>query len=75
MRQKITLREVGPRDGLQIHPKFMQTHDKLAWIAAEAASGMAEIDITSYVSPKLIPRFADAGPVTEGALRIAGLAA
>jgi len=73
MRQKITLREVGLRDGLQIHPSFMQTPDKLAWIAAEAASGMPEIEVTSYVPPKLIPQFADAGPVTEGALRIAGL--
>ena len=73
MHQKITLREVGLRDGLQIHPAFMQTHDKLAWIAAEAASGMPEIEVTSYVPPKLIPQFADAGPVTEGALRIAGL--
>ena len=73
MRQKITLREVGLRDGLQIHPSFMQTPDKLAWIAAEAACGMPEIEVTSYVPPKLIPQFADAGPVTEGALRIAGL--
>lgn len=73
MRQKITLREVGLRDGLQIHPTFMQTPDKLAWIAAEAAAGMAEIEVTSYVPPKLIPQFADAGPVTEGALRIPGL--
>jgi hydroxymethylglutaryl-CoA lyase len=73
MRQKITLREVGLRDGLQILTSFMQTPDKLAWIAAEAASGMPEIEVTSYVPPKLIPQFADAGPVTEGALRIAGL--
>ena len=73
MRQKITLREVGLRDGLQIHPSFMQTSDKLAWVAAEAACGMPEIEVTSYVPPKLIPQFADAGPVTEGALRIAGL--
>ena len=73
MRQKITLREVGLRDGLQILTSFMQTPDKLAWIAAEAASGMPEIEVTSYVPPKLIPQFADAGLVTEGALRMAGL--
>ena len=73
MRQKITLREVGLRDGLQIHPTFMPTQDKLAWIVAEAAAGMPEIEVTSYVPPKLIPQFADAAPVTEGALRIAGL--
>ncbi|MFZ3082826.1 hydroxymethylglutaryl-CoA lyase [Rhodoferax ferrireducens] len=73
MRQKITLREVGLRDGLQIHPTFMQTRDKLAWIMAEAATGIPEIEVTSYVPPKLIPQFADSGPVTEGALRIPGL--
>lgn len=73
MSDKITLREVGLRDGLQIHPTFMPTTDKLAWIAAEAAAGMSEIEVTSYVPPKLIPQFADAGEVTEGALRIPGL--
>ena len=73
MSDKITLREVGLRDGLQIHPTFMPTTDKLAWIAAEAAAGMSEIEVTSYVPPKLIPQFADAGEVTEGALKIPGL--
>ena len=64
MSQKITLREVGLRDGLQIHQTFMPTTDKLAWIAAEAAAGMSEIEVTSYVPPKLIPQFADAQEVT-----------
>jgi len=73
MKQKITLREVGLRDGLQIHPTFMPTADKLAWIKAEAAAGMSEIEVTSYVPPKLIPQFADAGEVTEGALKIPNL--
>ena len=73
MTQKITVREVGLRDGLQIHPTFMPTADKLAWIAAEHLAGVREIEVTSYVPPKLIPQFADAGEVTEGALRIPGL--
>ena len=73
MRQKITLREVGLRDGLQIHPTFMPTVDKLAWIAAEAAAGMSEIEVTSYVPPKLIPQFADAEEVTLGALKVPNL--
>lgn len=73
MRQKITLREVGLRDGLQIHPTFMASADKLAWIAAEAATGMPEIEVTSYVPPKLIPQFADSEAVTTGALAIPGL--
>lgn len=73
MRPSITVREVGLRDGLQIHPTFMPTADKLAWIAAEAAAGVREIEVTSYVPPRLIPQFADAAEVTEGALRIPGL--
>ena len=71
--QKIILREVGLRDGLQIHPTFMPTADKLAWIAAEAATGIPEIEVTSYVPPKLIPQFADSEAVTAGALAIPGL--
>lgn len=73
MHPSITVREVGLRDGLQIHPTFMPTADKLAWIAAEAAAGVREIEVTSYVPPRLIPQFADAAEVTEGALRIPGL--
>ena len=73
MRQKIILREVGLRDGLQIHPTFMPTADKLAWVAAEAATGIPEIEVTSYVPPKLIPQFADSEAVTAGALAIPGL--
>lgn len=73
MRPQITVREVGLRDGLQIHSTFMPTADKLAWIAAEAAAGVREIEVTSYVPPKLLPQFADAIEVTQGALRIPGL--
>ena len=73
MREKITVREVGLRDGLQIHPTFMPTEDKLEWIAAEAAAGVGEIEVTSYVPPKLIPQFADAAEVTAGALKVPGL--
>ncbi len=75
MRQKIILREVGLRDGLQIHSTFMPTDDKLAWITAEAATGISEIEVTSYVPPKLIPQFADSEAVTAGALAIPGLTA
>lgn len=73
MREKIIVREVGLRDGLQIHQTFMPTEDKLEWVAAEAAAGVGEIEVTSYVPPKLIPQFADAAEVTTGALKVAGL--
>ncbi|WP_454689870.1 hydroxymethylglutaryl-CoA lyase [Achromobacter aloeverae] len=69
----VALREVGLRDGLQIHPTFMPTQAKLAWIRAEAAAGMPEIEVTSYVPPKLIPQFADAEEVSRQALRVPGL--
>ena len=38
----VTVREVGLRDGLQIHPTFMPTDRKIAWIEAEAAAGVRE---------------------------------
>ena len=69
----VIVREVGLRDGLQIHPTFMPTEKKLAWITAEAAAGVSEIEVTSYVPPKLIPQFADAEEVTRQALVITGL--
>jgi hydroxymethylglutaryl-CoA lyase len=69
----VIVREVGLRDGLQIHPTFMPTERKIAWIEAEAAAGVAEIEVTSYVPPKLIPQFVDAEEVTRRALNVAGL--
>lgn len=73
MEDKVIVREVGLRDGLQIHPTFMPTLNKLQWIAAEAAAGVQEIEVTSYVPPKLIPQFADAAEVTVEALKIPDL--
>ena len=70
----VIVREVGLRDGLQIHPTFMPTERKIAWIQAEAAAGVGEIEVTSYVPPKLIPQFADAETVTRAALQVPGLA-
>lgn len=69
----VMVREVGLRDGLQIHPTFMPTGAKIAWIEAEAAAGVREIEVTSYVPPKLIPQFADAEEVTRRALAVPGL--
>lgn len=69
----VIVREVGLRDGLQIHPVFMPTERKLAWIAAEAAAGVPEIEVTSYVPAKLIPQFTDAEIVTKQAMAIDGL--
>lgn len=65
--------EVGLRDGLQLVPEFLPTEQKLAWIAAEKSSGIGEIEVTSFVPPKLIPQFADAEEVVRKSLQIPGL--
>ncbi|MGB6103416.1 MAG: hydroxymethylglutaryl-CoA lyase [Pusillimonas sp.] len=73
MTRDIVLREVGLRDGLQIHPSFMPTEHKLAWIKAEAAAGIQEIEVTSYAPARILPQFADAEEVTAKAKQIPGL--
>jgi hydroxymethylglutaryl-CoA lyase len=69
----VMLREMGLRDGLQSLKTFMPTEAKCAWITAEAAAGVAEIEVTSFVPPKLLPQFADAEAVVAHALGIPGL--
>ena len=56
----VIVREVALRDGLQLVSTFFPTGKKLEWIRDEAAAGMPEIEVTSYVPPKLIPQFVDA---------------
>jgi len=69
----VIMREVGMRDGLQSIPDIMPTEAKKAWCTAEAAAGMPEIEVTSFVPPKLLPQLADAGEVVAHALAIPGL--
>jgi hydroxymethylglutaryl-CoA lyase len=69
----VLVSEVGPRDGLQSIARVMPTDIKHRWIAALAASGLREIEVGSFVSPKLLPQMADAGQVVAEALKIHGL--
>src|SRR5258708_14324096 len=69
----VFVREVGMRDGLQSVQEFMPTAEKKAWCTAEAAAGMPEIEVCSFVPPKLIPQFSDAAEIVAHALRIPGL--
>ena len=73
MAEKVVLREVGLRDGLQIVSTIVATEDKLEWIRAEHEAGIREIEVCSFVPARLIPQFADAEPVVRGALAIPGL--
>jgi hydroxymethylglutaryl-CoA lyase len=65
--------EVGPRDGLQNAHHLMPTEAKKAWISALAAAGLREIEVGSFVPPKLIPAMADTADIVRHALKIPGL--
>ena len=65
--------EVGPRDGLQNAKHLMPTEAKKAWIAALAAAGLREIEVGSFVPPKLIPAMADTAQIVAFSRSIPGL--
>lgn len=69
----ILISEVGPRDGLQSIQSVMPTAAKKAWIEAEAAAGVREIEVGSFVPPKLLPQLADTGEIVSWARNIPGL--
>lgn len=69
----VWVREVGTRDGLQSIQTIFDTATKLEWIRLEAAAGMPEIEVGSFVPPKLLPQMADTAAVIAGAKKIAGL--
>lgn len=61
------IREVGPRDGLQMAKSIMPTEAKLRWISAMAAAGIREMEVASFVPPAALPQMADADAVVRGA--------
>src|SRR5688500_20309470 len=65
--------EVGPRDGLQNAKHLMPTEAKKAWIAALAAAGLREIEVGSFVPPKLIPAMADTAESVSFATTLPGV--
>jgi hydroxymethylglutaryl-CoA lyase len=69
----VLVSEVGPRDGLQSIKSVMPTAGKKAWIAAEAAAGVREIEVCSFVPAKLLPQMADAAEIVSYARTIPGL--
>ena len=70
---QVHLCEVGPRDGLQNAHHLMPTEAKKAWIAALAAAGLKEIEVGSFVPPKLIPAMADTAEIVGFARTIKNL--
>lgn len=71
--ERVTVYEVGPRDGLQNEARQVPTGDKIRLIDALLASGVSAIEITSFVSPKWIPQLGDAAEVARGIARRDGV--
>ncbi|MGI2327127.1 hydroxymethylglutaryl-CoA lyase [Planococcus sp. YIM B11945] len=63
--KNVTIIEVGPRDGLQNEAKIVSTENKLEFISALQQSGIREMELTSFVSPKWVPQMADAKEIVS----------
>jgi len=63
--KKVLISEVGPRDGLQSIQSIMPTEFKKEWIAALYKAGIEEIEVGSFVSPKLLPQLADTAEIVK----------
>ena len=70
--QRVTICEVGTRDGFQIEPEFIATEQKIDVVDRLAAAGMPRIEVTSFVSPKAIPQLRDAAEVMAAIVRRPG---
>lgn len=69
------VREVGPRDGIQMVKTILSTDRKLAWCRAATEAGIRDIEVTSFVPPKVVPQFVDADEVARGAVAMGGFKA
>jgi hydroxymethylglutaryl-CoA lyase len=69
----VLITEVGMRDGLQAVKRTMATQDKKKWVDALVAAGVREIEVASFVPPKLLPQMADATEIAQYAAQIPGL--
>ena len=57
---RVTIVEVGPRDGFQVERTFIPTELKVEVVDAIARAGVRKIETSSFVSPKFVPQLADA---------------
>ena len=58
MAEKVIIKEVAARDGLQAQPKHLSVEQRVALLAALAETGVPELEIGSFVSPKAVPQMA-----------------
>lgn len=67
--QHTYIHEVVTRDGFQIEPQFVSTEQKIELVDALSETGLAKIEVTSFVSPKAVPNLRDAETVMAGIKR------
>ena len=67
--RKVTIVEVGPRDGLQNEQAAVSTADKIAFVNLLSAAKLPVIEVSAFVSPKWVPQMADASAVFAGIAR------
>jgi len=70
---RVHINEVAVRDGFQSEPLFVPTDDKIAIVNALSRTGLAKIEVTSFVSPKAIPNLRDAEEVMHRIERVPGV--
>ncbi|MFM8546206.1 MAG: hydroxymethylglutaryl-CoA lyase [Betaproteobacteria bacterium] len=70
--RRITIHELGPREGMQIEKNPIATSEKIRLIDLLSDCGFHEIEVTSFVSPKWVPQMADAEQVVAGFRRAEG---
>ncbi len=63
--EKITINDVGPRDGLQNQPKILSVDERIALVNALVSAGLPEIEVGAFVSPKAVPAMAGTGDVFQ----------
>jgi len=73
MTDRVTIVEVGPRDGLQNEPGPVTTADKVRLVDLLSDAGLPRIEVTSFVSPKWVPQMADAAGVMAAIRRRPGI--
>lgn len=71
--ERVTVREVGLRDGLQSIARTLPTAQKLQWIQGAYDAGIREIEVGSFVPPKLLPQLADTAELVAFAKTLPGL--
>ncbi|MEH7252267.1 hydroxymethylglutaryl-CoA lyase [Neobacillus niacini] len=67
---KVTIIEVGPRDGLQNEKLFVPTEIKKKYINELKNAGLQEMELTSFVSPKWVPQMGDAAEIVRDCLDV-----